>query len=177
MNKSKILIEEYEKSYNVTITQVLKFNILNNFFSMLLPRYYNDTEDFTFPIINSLVYKINEKEELCITDIIRKENLSFYLDTFCYNMEKDILKNFFPISLEVFPYSSWLLIGINDKNYNEVWMTSPGAGSDLIFLQNNFYDFFNNLRPIYSEDFKKYNFYKNYDEDFWRIKQDKMPLK
>ncbi len=165
------IIKKYEDNYGIIIPEMLKFNLINNIFSNLLPRYYNDIEDFYFPMINSLEYLTKNKDVLYITDIIRTENLSTYLDAFYLNMEKDIYKEFFPISLEVFPYSSWLLVGIDNKNYNEVWMTSPGAGSDLIFLQHDFYDFLNNLNPIYSEDFKKYNFYKNYDEDFWRIKE------
>lgn len=171
MENIKATIKNYENNHKVIIPEMLKFNLINNTFSNLLSRYYNGIEDFIFPLVNSLEYITKDKDTLYITDIIRKENLSSYLDAFYLNMEEEIYKNFFPISLEVFPYSSWLLVGINKKNYNEVWITSPGAGSDLIFLQYDFYNFLNNLKPIYSEDFKKYNFYKNYNEDFWRIKE------
>lgn len=171
MESIKMVLANYEKKCNVTLPEVLKFNLVNNIFSSLLPKYYNDLENFYFPIVNNLEYITKDNDTLYITDIIRAENLSTYLNAFYLNMDKDIYKEFFPISLEVFPYSSWLLIGVADKNYNEVWMTSPGAGRDLIFLQYDFYNFLNNLKPIYSEDFNKYNFYKNYNEDFWRIKE------
>jgi len=161
MNK---IFEKYEKEYNVKIPSFLRLFIEKDFFSYFLSEYYDKKEKFIFPT-NSLHYTTYDGIKLIITGLIRKNSLEKDIDLF--NDMVDYQKDFFPLSFEVFPYCSWLLVGINKTNFGQIWITDEDAIDGLKYLQVDFFEFFLNCDKVLNEFVDIDKLYKKYGNDYW----------
>lgn len=74
-------------------------------------------------------------------------------------------------------FDDLLLIGMKEDNYGEIWRFGNGLLSEVSCkLDDNIFDFLNRLYEEINEDIleefniKSKDIYKNYGEEFWRVK-------
>jgi hypothetical protein len=100
---------------------------------------------------------------------------------------KDVIQNFFNDDFEkyqndfiVIGETSWhfpLMIGMNSENCDKVYVYDLDKDK-LVFLAENIFEYLMNIKLDFSNNFnlpigKTVNdLYKNWNEDFWRLKED-----
>jgi hypothetical protein len=112
--------------------------------------------------------------EICSTTKMLSKDLDEFIDTHPLSD-----KGFIPIGDIIDPYSSLLLLGITDKNEDEIWM-NISQSEGLFKIADNIFSFLNLLEYEWDENALpdlqipknqiQDKIVKNFGEDFWRLK-------
>lgn len=189
-------IDDLLKFQNIEIDIAYIFMLRNGFFSSLHNRVFFEDSEFDLNVISLRLQQENQKlmseqftdipkclsyyglepnEELVLSKFYSNETILVkeWADFIKYHKLFD--QKFLPIGEFSHPRSSLLLIGFGENNKNEIWIELSNS-MNLLRVRDNLITFCNQLHiekdEFLTERIKLSNLYKNWNEDFWRIKDE-----
>lgn len=139
--------------------------------------------------INNFIYSSDNiehwDEDIIIDSFIENKNLSYY---WLGRSKGDLWEEnerFLGIAKLNNPIQSFIVFSVNEKDFGSIWVEFPdyieinGIQEERILIEDNFISFLSKLkRGYYKESIEQYlplekNLYKNWGEDFWRVRKEK----
>lgn len=132
--------------------------------------YYNDEMKITYGFgATSHNFKLNLEEFIEPSKIMESKN-RIYVDQ--EDMDP-IEQNFLPIG--ICSMNQILLLGVGESNLDEIYLDTFFKEPRFQFIANDIFEFLRGieLEPKNYGDFKDFSqLYKNWGEDFWRVRED-----
>lgn len=159
----KLFVSNYQLGYN--LLNISKVNI-------------NETLEFFVTISMFEEEIINEDVYTATIDYIFDFNeLNVELQNFINGIDSWNELGFMKIGLMF--HGDVLLLGLSESNYGQIWRYGSGMlSTQYCKLDKNIFEFFSRLKENIDEEQLSYlkitkdKLYKNWNEDFWRVKDD-----
>lgn len=159
----KLFVSNYELGYNLLKISYVKINQRLEFFVAITM--------FNEEIIDDEVYSAT------IHYIFDFPELNIEFQNYINKTDRWNELGFMKIGLLF--HGDVLLLGLSENNFGQIWRYGTGMKRNQSSkLNNNIFDFFSRLKENIDEDQLNYlkisvdSLYKNWDEDFWRVKED-----
>ncbi|WP_103068641.1 SMI1/KNR4 family protein [Aquimarina sediminis] len=171
----KINIEEIEKQNEVQLPPVYKsfLNVLNPYFTHQTYKVSDSREANSFI---AYIYSSKNKDSYSIDDDeLSLENFMDINELFICEGYKHYVNQYGLLPISIHGFNGGLLVGINEDNQDEIYLTQDTE--EINFIANNIYEVLLNIKPIvvnfenFDEKIDTEKFYKNWGEDFWRVKE------
>jgi hypothetical protein len=158
----------FEEKYKVAIPE--QYKVITNYLELrnLLIEYYDETQDFRFRVTKWLYFK-SKSSELMIDDFFSSTDLLKVWERHVELWGTPV--SYLPIGTLSAPANGLLLISLMDESYGQICYTKQGERNPE-FVEKDLINLLSNLKPEYRDDKKELlvKLYKNWGEDFWRIK-------
>lgn len=152
-------INDFEREFGFNLPPVYRSFISD--FEDVIGEIYIDN-DGEFQTLTYFEYYSEEGKNLQFEDFLPIEN------TFKYAKNNDLWIENGVIPITKHSHGGCIVLGCNEDNLDQLFFENGGG---LEFIENNVYEFIKNLQFTVEDDSLLDKIYKNFGEDFWRIKQ------
>ncbi|MCT4616190.1 MAG: SMI1/KNR4 family protein [Marinifilaceae bacterium] len=168
-------IKKFELDNNIELPSIYRCFILNydltNLCSYDLLSYYDEVHNSTLQLYS---VEFTENPNITIDSLYKIEDIKEKMYSIYNTKELNKFKDYIAIG-ESFNQGI-LMLGVGNYNYDQIFIEYAHEEERIIKISDNIFDFMTGFSVIVEEDYLPdsicvENLYKNWGEDFWRVKK------
>jgi len=172
--ESLLNIEAIETNNNCRLPPVYRafITVFKPYFKNV--EYYDEMSDLKKGFLTD-VYSSIEKESYTIDDDeLSLESFMEVSDSFKYESFENYRKDLGLIPIAFHGHGGGLMVGINEENSDKIYLIKDST--EFKFMANNIFELIQKMDVVIANfddpSFDATKLYKNWGEDFWRVKED-----